>query len=107
MRNLQAENKTILLTTHYMFEADALCQRIAVIDHGMIVALDTPEGLKRLVAICRSSRSRCSAAPKLRSSDCARCRGLTPSRRDRDQRQLLQVQIAARGGSRARYPGLP
>lgn len=46
VRNLQAENKTILLTTHYMFEADALCQRIAVIDHGKIVALDTPEGLK-------------------------------------------------------------
>jgi ABC-2 type transport system ATP-binding protein len=49
IRNLQAENKTILLTTHYMFEADALCQRIAVIDHGRIVALDTPEGLKRHV----------------------------------------------------------
>lgn len=49
IRNLQAENKTILLTTHYMFEADALCQRIAVIDRGLIVALDTPEGLKRHV----------------------------------------------------------
>jgi ABC-2 type transport system ATP-binding protein len=49
IRNLQAENKTILLTTHYMFEADALCQRMAVIDHGRIVALDTPEGLKRHV----------------------------------------------------------
>jgi ABC-2 type transport system ATP-binding protein len=50
VRNLQAEGKTILLTTHYMFEADALCQRIAVIDHGKIVAMDTPEGLKRLVS---------------------------------------------------------
>lgn len=46
IRNLQQENKTILLTTHYMFEADALCERIAVIDHGRIIALDTPEGLK-------------------------------------------------------------
>jgi ABC-2 type transport system ATP-binding protein len=46
IRNLQAEQKTILLTTHYMFEADSLCQRIAVIDEGRIVALDTPEGLK-------------------------------------------------------------
>lgn len=44
--NLQSENKTILLTTHYMFEADALCQRIAVINHGRIIALDTPEALK-------------------------------------------------------------
>jgi ABC-2 type transport system ATP-binding protein len=50
IRNLQAENKTILLTTHYMFEADALCQRIAVIDQGRIVALDTPEALKRHVS---------------------------------------------------------
>jgi ABC-2 type transport system ATP-binding protein len=44
--DLQSEKKTILLTTHYMFEADALCDRIAVIDHGWIVALDTPGGLK-------------------------------------------------------------
>jgi ABC-2 type transport system ATP-binding protein len=50
IRDLQAENKTTLLTTHYMFEADALCQRIAVIDHGRIVALDTPEALKRHVS---------------------------------------------------------
>lgn len=49
IRNLQTEEKTIFLTTHYMFEADAMCQRIAVIDHGKIVALDTPGGLKRHV----------------------------------------------------------
>jgi ABC-2 type transport system ATP-binding protein len=49
IRNLQSEKKTILLTTHYMFEADMLCQRIAVIDHGNIVALDTPDALKKLV----------------------------------------------------------
>lgn len=49
VRNLQAEQKTILLTTHYMFEADALCQRIAVINHGKIIALDTPANLKKTV----------------------------------------------------------
>jgi ABC-2 type transport system ATP-binding protein len=49
IRNLQSEKKTILLTTHYMFEADALCQRIAVINHGKIIALDTPEALKKHV----------------------------------------------------------
>ena len=49
VRNLQSEKKTILLTTHYMFEADQLCQRIAVINNGRIIALDTPEGLKRHV----------------------------------------------------------
>jgi ABC-2 type transport system ATP-binding protein len=49
IRVLQSERKTILLTTHYMFEADALCQRIAVINQGKIVALDTPTELKYYV----------------------------------------------------------
>ncbi len=50
IRDLQSQNKTILLTTHYMFEADALCQRIAVINQGRIVALDSPTGLKKHVS---------------------------------------------------------
>jgi ABC-2 type transport system ATP-binding protein len=49
IRDLQSERKTILLTTHYMFEADSLCQRVGVINHGRIVALDTPECLKEHV----------------------------------------------------------
>jgi ABC-2 type transport system ATP-binding protein len=44
---LRDEGRTILLTTHYMEEADQLCDRIAIIDHGRVVALDTPDGLKR------------------------------------------------------------
>jgi ABC-2 type transport system ATP-binding protein len=40
---------TIFLTTHYLDEADALCDRILVIDHGVIVAADTPDALKRQV----------------------------------------------------------
>ena len=39
-------NLTILLTTHYMDEADRLCDRIAIVDHGVLVALDTPTKLK-------------------------------------------------------------
>jgi len=38
--------KTILLTSHYMYEVEELCDRIAVVDHGKIIALDTPEALK-------------------------------------------------------------
>ncbi len=41
---------TIVLTTHDMFEADQLCDRIAIIDGGNIVALDTPENLKKLIS---------------------------------------------------------
>jgi ABC-2 type transport system ATP-binding protein len=37
---------TIILTTHYMEEADRLCNRVAIIDHGRIIAIDTPENLK-------------------------------------------------------------
>jgi len=50
IRDLQSEKKTILLTTHYMFEADSLCQRVAVIDKGIIVAMDSPSELKKHVA---------------------------------------------------------
>ncbi len=49
IRDLVARGKTILLTTHYMFEADELCRRIGVIANGQIVALDTPADLKRYV----------------------------------------------------------
>ena len=44
---LQASGKTILLTTHDMLEADELCERVAVINHGQIVAAGTPAELKR------------------------------------------------------------
>ena len=42
-------NMTIFLTTHYLEEADALCDRIAIIDHGRVIALDTPGELKKAV----------------------------------------------------------
>ncbi|MFY9606686.1 MAG: ATP-binding cassette domain-containing protein [Thermoplasmata archaeon] len=42
-------DKTVLLTTHYMAEADQLCDRIAIIDDGKILACDTPDNLKKLV----------------------------------------------------------
>jgi ABC-2 type transport system ATP-binding protein len=43
---LNREGQTILLTTHYMEEADQLCNRVAIMDHGRILALDTPRALK-------------------------------------------------------------
>jgi ABC-2 type transport system ATP-binding protein len=46
---LNAEGQTIMLTTHYMEEADKLCNRVAIMDHGKILALDTPTELKRSV----------------------------------------------------------
>jgi ABC-2 type transport system ATP-binding protein len=46
---LNRDGQTILLTTHYMEEADRLCDRVAIMDHGRILALDTPVGLKATV----------------------------------------------------------
>jgi ABC-2 type transport system ATP-binding protein len=48
-RLVQEEKITIILTTHYMEEADILCDRIAIIDRGKIIALDTPSKLKEIV----------------------------------------------------------
>jgi len=93
IRDLVAQEKTVFLTTHYMFEADALCERVAVINHGKIVALDTPEGLKRHVedlsvvevevyGIAQETVSQIRALPFVD----------TVSVEDRDQKQALLVQ---------------
>lgn len=49
IRKLKAQGKTVMLTTHYMFEADELCDRIAIINKGRLVAMGTPAELKRSV----------------------------------------------------------
>src|ERR1700680_1396216 len=49
LRGRNDEGQTILLTTHYMEEADQLCNRVAIMDHGKILALDTPKALKQSV----------------------------------------------------------
>jgi len=49
VRALRSENITVVLTTHYMEEADALCDRVAIIDHGRILVEDTPAALKASV----------------------------------------------------------
>ena len=45
VREIRDQGKTVFLTTHYMEEAEELCDRVAIIDHGRIVALDTPVAL--------------------------------------------------------------
>jgi ABC-2 type transport system ATP-binding protein len=53
VRNLREEGITVVLTTHYMEEADELCDRVAIIDHGRILVEDTPSALKNSVGAQR------------------------------------------------------
>jgi ABC-2 type transport system ATP-binding protein len=47
LRDLNAEGRTLVLTTHYLDEAEALCDRVAIMDHGRVLELDTPAALVR------------------------------------------------------------
>ncbi len=98
--NLQSEHKTILLTTHYMFEADALCQRVAVINKGRIIAMDTPDALKSHVSDLAVVEM---DVYGMEAGVVERLRGLpfvdTVSVENVDQRQALRVQT--RRGSEA------
>ncbi|HET7128244.1 MAG TPA: ABC transporter ATP-binding protein [Gaiellaceae bacterium] len=91
--DLIAAGKTVLLTTHYMFEADALCDRIAVIAKGRIVGEGTPEALKAGVAEGRVTEIDAfgvdeATVARLRAID-----GVTAvSVEEREQKQLLVVQ---------------
>jgi ABC-2 type transport system ATP-binding protein len=93
IRSLADAGKTVLLTTHYMFEADELCDRIAVINRGLIAAHGTPHDLKAIVAertvveietfgVTEEAIERLRAAPGVTSV----------SVEERDQAQVLHVQ---------------
>lgn len=93
IRTLQAEKKTILLTTHYMFEADELCRRVAVINHGRIVALDTPSGLKRYVQDLSVIEVEVLGIPGEAVEDIRALDGVNAvSVENRDQKQALRIQ---------------
>jgi ABC-2 type transport system ATP-binding protein len=91
--NLQSQKKTILLTTHYMFEADALSDRIAIINKGIVIALDTPSGLKQHVSDLFVVEVETFGASE---SALEKLRGLpfvdALSVEDREQKQILLVQ---------------
>jgi len=59
----QERNLTVLLTTHYMDEADQLCDRIAIVDHGRLVALDSPLKLKASIPSHNAIEASFSAVP--------------------------------------------
>ena len=103
--SLTQAGKTVLLTTHYMFEADSLCDRIAVIAKGEIVAQGTPQELRRESRPAASSRWRSSGST---SDSVERVQALEGVRaavvEEHEQKQLLIVQTAARPRADARDP---
>jgi len=51
VRDIRDQGRTVFLTTHFMEEAERLCDRVAIMDHGKLVALDTPEALIRSLGV--------------------------------------------------------
>src|SRR5919205_1549650 len=58
IRMVRDEGKTMVLTTHYMEEAEVLCDRVAVMDHGRIITCDTPRNLMDALATNATIRAR-------------------------------------------------
>ena len=79
--DLHVDGQTILLTTHYMEEADQLCDRVAIIDQGRIVALDTPAGLKRSVGADTDGAGGRRRRPRAACRRCSSARSPAPPTR--------------------------
>jgi ABC-2 type transport system ATP-binding protein len=93
--SLTDAGKTVLLTTHYMFEADSLCNRIAVINKGEIVAEGTPRDLKSIVADKTVVEIETFGIAEETIERLRRAAGVASvSVEERDQAQVLHVQSA-------------
>jgi ABC-2 type transport system ATP-binding protein len=93
---MKQAGKTIFLTSHYMFEVDALCDRVAVINHGKIITEGTPSSLKKEVANLEVVEIQCYGVPgeliaKLRSHPAVEAVDIEMH----DQSQVLQIQAPA------------
>jgi ABC-2 type transport system ATP-binding protein len=96
IRSLNQAGKTIVLTSHYMFEVDALCKRVAVMNKGKILIMDTPSALKHLVANLEVVEIECfgistELIAKIRSHPAV----VAVNIEQLDQSQLVQIQAPA------------
>src|SRR5215210_5857050 len=91
VRDIRAEETTVVLTTHYMEEAEQLCDRIAIMDRGRVVACDTPGALTQQLGADATVRATvqagCIAGEDLRRLE----RVVTAELRDRDGHQTLEL----------------
>jgi ABC-2 type transport system ATP-binding protein len=89
IRSLRARGTTVLLTTHFMDEAEQLANRVAIIDRGRLVALDTPAGLRHAV----THELRFATEPRVSELDVALALGLSPESVERENDGTLVLGI--------------
>ena len=92
LRRLNDSGRTVVLTTHYMDEAEALCERVAIMDSGKILELDTPAALVRGL----DAPVRISVAPGTLSADDARALSGDAAVRDDDSELTITTRDPAR-----------
>jgi len=96
IHGLKEAGKTVFLTSHYMFEIDALCDRVAVLSKGKILTVDTPSALKRLVADLEVVEIECLGAPSTVIAKLREHPGVEAVNVEaREQTQVLQIQAPA------------
>jgi ABC-2 type transport system ATP-binding protein len=90
VRSLRARGTTVLLTTHFMDEAEQLANRVAIVDRGRLVALDSPSGLRQAVA----NEVRFAAVPPVHQEEVAGALGLprTAVEQENDGTLVLHVE---------------
>lgn len=96
IRDLNSAGKTIFLTSHYMFEMDELCDRVAVLNKGRIITMDTPSALKRIVADLEVVEIECFGVSETCIENLRRHPAVAAVNVELlDQTQLLQIQAPA------------
>jgi ABC-2 type transport system ATP-binding protein len=87
------EGRTILLTTHYMDEAERLCDRIAIVDHGRVIALDTPRALIASLGAEHVIGFKLEDAAAINEQALVALDGVTSARRDGDSYELTSREL--------------
>jgi ABC-2 type transport system ATP-binding protein len=87
------EGRTILLTTHYMDEAERLCDRVAIVDHGRVIALDTPRALIASLGAEHVVGFKLEEGGVMDEASLQGLDGVTAVRRDADSLELTSVEL--------------
>ena len=93
INQFRAEGRTIVLTTHYMDEAERLCDRVAIVDHGKVIALDTPRKLIASLGAEHVVSFKLEEGQTTDETSLSALDGVTQVRRDDDATELTSVEL--------------